>query len=193
MRLARAVREHLGQRHRYAHVLRVARMAARLARVHNVDPLRARIAGMLHDLARLYPAERLLRECAERRMAIDAFERSHPVVLHARLGAELAEDGFGIHDEGILSAIRKHTLADGEMSPLDAIVFLADGLEPGRDFADRAELAELAYRDLDAAMRAMLLSSVAYLRENALAISPHTLAAAARYGLTIPLEERTPA
>ena len=192
-RLARAVREHLSQRHRYAHVVRVARMGERLAAAHGVDPLRARLAGMLHDLARLYSAERLLHECAERGMPIDAFERAHPVVLHARLGAELAREEYGVDDEGILSAIRKHTLADAVMSPLDAVVFLADGLEPGRDFGDRAELAALAFRDLDAAMRAVLLSSIAYLRRNGLAISPHTLAAAERYGLTIPLEERTPA
>jgi predicted HD superfamily hydrolase involved in NAD metabolism len=187
------VREALDQRHRYAHTVRVARMAARLARAHGADPRRARLAAMLHDLARLYSAERLLRECAERGMPVDAFERAHPVVLHARLGAELARERFGVEDESVLSAIRKHTLADPVMSPLDEIVFLADGLEPGRDFADRAELAELAFRDLSAAMRAVLASSVLYLRRSGLAIAPQTRAAAERYGAAIPLEERTPA
>ncbi|HEY0613910.1 MAG TPA: bis(5'-nucleosyl)-tetraphosphatase (symmetrical) YqeK [Candidatus Elarobacter sp.] len=187
------MRDHIGQRHRYAHVLRVARMAERLALTHRVEPERARIAAMLHDLARLWSAERLLRECAERGMAIDPFERAHPIVLHARLGAELARERFGIDDEGVLSAIRKHTLADAVMTPLDAVVFLADGLEPGRDFAGRSELAELAFRNLDAAMRAVLGSSIAYLLGNGLAISPHTLAAAERYGVAIPSEVRTPA
>lgn len=193
VRVARAVRDELAQRHRYAHVLRVARFAERLARVHGVEPERARIAGMLHDLARLYSTERLLRECAERGMAIDAFERAHPVVLHARLGAELARERFGIGDEGVLSAIRKHTLADAVMSPLDAVVYLADGLEPGRDFAGRAELAALAFEDLHAAMRAVLASSIAYLLAQGAPISPHTLAAARHYGITAPLEERRPA
>jgi predicted HD superfamily hydrolase involved in NAD metabolism len=192
-RTARAVREHLGQRHRYAHVVRVARFAESLASAHGVEPLRARTAGMLHDLARLYSPDRLLRECAERGMPVDAFERAQPIVLHARLGAELARERFGIEDEGVLSAIRKHTLADAVMSPLDAVVYLADGLEPGRDFADRAELAALALRDLDGAMRAVLASSIAYLLERDLAISPHTLAAARNYGITAPLEERRPA
>lgn len=193
VRAARAVRAHLDQRHRYAHVLRVARFAERLARAHGVDVPRARIAGMLHDLARLYPAERLLRECAERGMAIDAFERAHPIVLHARLGAELAREQFGVHDEAVLTAIRKHTLADAVMSPLDAVVYLADGLEPGRDFAGRADLAALALRDLDAAMRAVLASSIAYLRDRNLTVSPHTRAAAEHYGITAPLEEAHPA
>jgi predicted HD superfamily hydrolase involved in NAD metabolism len=148
---------------------------------------------MLHDLARLYPAERLLRECAERGLAIDAFERAHPVVLHARLGAELARERFGVGDPGVLSAIRKHTLADAVMSPLDKVVYLADGLEPGRDFADRAALAALAFRDLDAAMRAMVESSNAYLRERGLAVAPQTLAAAASLGAGAHAEENRPA
>ena len=193
MRAARAVREGLAQRHRYEHVVRVARIGERLAAAHGVEPLRARLAGMLHDLARLYPAERLLRECAARGMTIDVFERKHPIVLHARLGAELARERFGIEDPGVLSAIRKHTVADAVMSPLDAVVYLADALEPGRDFADRAELAELAFRDLDASMRAVLASSLTYLQLRGLTPAPQTLAAAERYGLGTRSEERSPA
>jgi len=166
-------------------------MAARLARAHGEDVDRARDAGLLHDLARLYSADRLLRELAERGLAIDAFERANPVVLHARLGAELARERFGVDDEAVLSAIRKHTLAGAVMSPLDAIVYLADGLEPGRDFADRAELADLAARDLDGAMRAMLRSSIAYERRNGRAPAPATLDAARRYGAVIPEEPDT--
>jgi predicted HD superfamily hydrolase involved in NAD metabolism len=193
VRVARRVRDELDQPHRYAHVVRVARIAERLGRVHRVDTRRARIAGMLHDLARLYSAERLLHECAARGLAVDAFERAHPIVLHARVGAELARERFGVDDESVLSAIRKHTLADAVMSPLDAVVYLADGVEPGRAFDGRAELEELAFRDLDAAMRAVLASSIAYLRARGLAISPHTLAAAEHYGIPDPPEERHPA
>jgi predicted HD superfamily hydrolase involved in NAD metabolism len=193
VRAARAVRAGFAQHHRYAHVLRVARLAERLAVVHGIDPLRARIAGLLHDLARLYPAERLLRESAERGFAIDAFERANPVVLHARLSAELARERFGVDDPDVLSAIRKHTLADAVMGPLDKVIYLADGLEPGRDFAERSALAALALRDLDAAMRAVLASSVAYLRARDLTIAPQTLAAAERFGAAAYAEEKRPA
>jgi predicted HD superfamily hydrolase involved in NAD metabolism len=193
VRLARAVREELGQRHRYAHVLRVARMAAQLARAHGIDPDRAREAAMLHDLARLFSPDRLLRECAERGLAADDFERAAPIVLHARVGAELARERFGVTDEAILSAIRKHTLADAVMSPLDAVVYLADGLEPGRDFADRAELADLAHADLHAAMSAMLRSSIAHEERQGRALAPQTLAAARRYGAAASPEVSHPA
>ena len=175
--LARKVREHLGQQHRYAHCVRVARMAENLARIHGANTGKARTAGMLHDLARLYSADRLLRECAMYGVPIDAYARNHPVVLHAPLSARLAQDRFGVADPEVLSAIAKHTLADRSMSKLDCILYLADGLEPGRDFAERAELARLAEQDLDAAMRATIDSSLRYLKERQLPIAPQTAAA----------------
>jgi predicted HD superfamily hydrolase involved in NAD metabolism len=191
--MARRVRAQLGQRHRHAHVLRVARMAGRLAVAHDLDAHRARLAGMLHDLARLYSAERLVAECAERGMPISAFERAYPVVLHARLGAELAREDFGVDDPDVLSAIRKHTVADAVMGPLDAVLYLADGLEPGREFADREALAALALRDLHGAMRAALVSSITYLERCNLRVAPETLAAARTYGLNDLVEENHPA
>jgi predicted HD superfamily hydrolase involved in NAD metabolism len=189
VRAARRVREHIGQRHRYTHILSVARTAERLARTHGVDAASARVAGLLHDLARLYPGERLLRECAERGMPIDEFERENPVVLHARLGAELARDWFGVTDEAILSAIRKHTLAAATMSPLDEILYLADGLEPCRDYAGRADMLALAFEDLRAAMAAHLSEALAHQRERGLTPSPQTLAALDHYA-PIPLREK---
>ena len=136
---------------------------------------------MLHDLARLYSVERLVAECAARAMPIDAFETRHPIVLHARLGAELARERFAIVDAGVLSAIARHTVAAADMSRLDAIVYLADGLEPGRDFAERESLEALAFADLDAAMLAVLESSLAYLARRKLEPAPQTLAALATY------------
>ncbi len=189
VRAARRVREHIAQEHRYAHIVRVARTAERLAHAHGVDPLQARTAGLLHDLARLYPGERLLRECAERGMPIDPFEEANPIVLHAPLGAELARDWFGVDDEAILSAIRKHTLAAATMSPLDEILYLADGLEPGRDFLGRADILALAFDDLAAAMAAQLTETLAYQRARQLPPAPQTLAALERYA-PIPLREK---
>jgi ribosome silencing factor RsfS/YbeB/iojap len=181
----RRVRAELGQAHRYAHTLRVARLAAQLARAHGEDHERARLAGLYHDLARLLSAERLLSECAERSMPIDAFERANPVVLHARLGAELARETYGVDDAAILSAIRKHTVAAENMSRLDVILYLADGIEPGRDYPERAGFVRLALRDLDAAMAAVLGSTIAYLGHRSLDVAPQTWAAARRLGVAV--------
>jgi predicted HD superfamily hydrolase involved in NAD metabolism len=179
--LGQAVRAHLGQDHRYAHTLRVARLAESLARAHGEDSARARLAGMLHDLARLYSGEELIAACSERAMVIDEFEREHPVVLHARVSAEIARERFGVNDEEVLSAIRLHTLAAPRMSRLDEIVYLADGLEPGRDYPERASYLEVAYVDLREAMRLVLRSSSAYLRGRGLTVAAQTEAALHRY------------
>jgi len=179
--LAEEVRAQLAGEHRYEHVVRVAELAERLARAHGVDPERARLAGMLHDLARLYSAERLLKECSQRKLAVDEFESRNPIVLHARLGAELARERFGVTDEGVLSAIRKHTLAGADMSPLDEVVYLADSLEPGRPFAERGELEKVAFESLSSGMFATLDLSLAYLAGRGLEAAPQTLAALDRY------------
>jgi predicted HD superfamily hydrolase involved in NAD metabolism len=151
IQLMRRVREHLDQEHRYAHSLRVARAAARLAARHGVDPAKARLAGLLHDLARLYSPERLIAEAEARNFEISPVEREHPMLLHARLGAALARERFGADDPGVLSAIEKHTNGGDVMSPLDSVVYLADSLEPARRFPERGELWDLAMHDLDAA------------------------------------------
>ncbi len=138
---------------------------------------------MLHDLARLYSHERLIEECELRRMPVGAFERKNPIVLHAPLGAHIAQEAFGVHDPEILSAIEKHTVAAEVMSPLDCVLYLADGLEPGRDFQARAPLWELACRDLHAATRETLGNTLRYLEDKGLEAAPQTLAAARAFGL----------
>ncbi|MHB8153307.1 MAG: bis(5'-nucleosyl)-tetraphosphatase (symmetrical) YqeK [Bacillati bacterium] len=180
--LARRVSDDLGQTRRYAHVVRVARLADLLAQAHRIDPRKARLAGMLHDLARPFNRQRLITECTVRRMPIDDFEAANPIVLHARLSAALANERYGVGDPDVLSAIEKHTVAAAAMSPLDCILYLADGLEPGRDFPERAELARLARVDLGAAMRETLVHNLRHLQAQGLAAAPQTLQAARTFG-----------
>ncbi|MGA8475051.1 MAG: bis(5'-nucleosyl)-tetraphosphatase (symmetrical) YqeK [Candidatus Cybelea sp.] len=188
--LTQRVREHLGQDDRYEHSLRVARCAATLAQRHGVDVRKARLAGMLHDLARLYTPGRLLSECEARGFSIEPFERAHPVLLHARLGAAIARERFGVEDAEVLSAIEKHTTAAGDMSSLDCVVYLADSLEPARTFPERAAAWELAQHDLIAAMREMLALKLRRQARKGVASAPPTLAAAELFGVGA---ETTPA
>jgi predicted HD superfamily hydrolase involved in NAD metabolism len=182
--VAAAVRAHLDQKHRYEHVVRVARCADILAQRHGLDANKARLAGMLHDLARLYLGNRLISECEARHMPISAFERENPIVLHARLGAALATEIYGVNDPEVLSAIAKHTVAAQEMSPLDCTLYLAASLEPGRDYAERASLWALAQVDLNAAMHGVIEQSLAYLSRKGIPAAPETLAAAKSFGVT---------
>ena len=107
------------------------------------------------------------------------------MLLHARLGAAIAREQFGVDDAEVLSAIEKHTTGAAKMSPLDCIVYLADSLEPGRSFRTPRRSGELALRDLEAAMRAVLLSSIEHNVRKGRPTLPATLAAAASFGLGV--------
>jgi predicted HD superfamily hydrolase involved in NAD metabolism len=182
--LIKRVEEFLGQHHRYAHSVRVARCADLLAQRHGVDTNKARLAGLLHDLARLHSPDRLVAECVARGLPIDSAERRHPILLHAKLGAAIARERFGVDDRDVLSAIEKHTTAAGDMSPLDCVVYLADSLEPHRSFPERDNLWQIAMNDLAGAMRGVLLSTMRHNARKAVATVPATMAAAKSFGLT---------
>lgn len=165
--------------------MRVARCADVLAQRHGLDAGKARTAGMLHDLARLYAPERLIAECTSRGLPIGESERAHPMLLHARLGAAIARERFGVDDPDVLSAIEKHTTAAGLMSPLDCAVYLADSLEPGRKFPERAALWQLATQDLRGATREVLLLGIVHYARKGKPLAPQTAAAAHALGLDL--------
>jgi predicted HD superfamily hydrolase involved in NAD metabolism len=179
--LRSAIGEFIGQERRVEHCIRVARFADRLAIRHGADARKARLSGMLHDLARLWSRERLLDEAQQRGLRIDPFEERHPIVLHARLGAELARERFGVDDEDVLDAIRLHTLGAPEMALLTEIVYLADALEPGRSYPDRAALERLAFENVREAVAAVLQSTIALMEARGDEVAPQTRAAFERY------------
>ncbi len=159
-------------RARLEHVLGVAGTAAELAERFGADPGKARIAGLLHDIVRVWPPERLLAACQERGLAVAGFDLEHPLVrLHGLLASHLAEEWFGIKDPDVKAAIASHTLGRPQMSRLERILYVADYCEPGR--GPQAEDVRLAARDdLDAAVRLVMDRTIAYLLEQGRAIHP---------------------
>ena len=56
-------------------------------------------------------------------------------MLHAKAGAIIARDEYGVRDTEILDAIRYHTTGRPHMTLLEKIIFIADYIEPGRSKA----------------------------------------------------------
>ena len=83
--------------------------------------------------------------------------------------AAIARERVGVNDPEVLSAIEKHTTGAAEMSPLDAAVYLADSLEPDRKFPERADLWQLAMRDLEGAVRETLCATARHRQRKAAA------------------------
>jgi predicted HD superfamily hydrolase involved in NAD metabolism len=137
---------------RFIHSLNVMELAAELAAAHGIDQEKAAIAGLLHDCAKNIEADESLRLCEEFQIDIIDVERLQPKLLHGKVGAVLATKEYGVDDEEILDAIRHHTLGRENMTTMDKIVFIADYVEPGRNFEGIEELRELAFTDLDKTM-----------------------------------------
>lgn len=163
-------------RDRYRHCVSVARAAEKLAVRHGASPLKARIAGVLHDVARQWKPAELLAYAERHDIPVSDVEKTYPVLLHAAVGADIARRDFGIDDPDILGAITRHTVAVPGMSPLEKIVYEADTFEPGRTFADRERLEMLAYTSLDAGLLACVTSSIQYLSGRQIPSAAETLA-----------------
>ena len=149
---------------RYEHTLGVEYTACCLAMRYGADMNKADMAGLLHDCAKcLSPAERTA--CVERyHIPVSEFERQNPELLHAKLGACLARDRYGIEDPEILSAITWHTTGKPDMSLLDKIIFIADYIEPGRyKAANLPEIRAMAFVDLDQCLMKILSDTIHYL------------------------------
>lgn len=139
--------------HRFTHTLGVANTAQRLAPNCGVDPLRARLAGLLHDCAKSMPLDEMRELVVKNLPDMDEEELETRAILHAPAGMVMARDVFGVRDASILSAIRKHTVGDGEMSPMDALIYVSDFIEPGREpFPGLEKARKLAEKDIYKAM-----------------------------------------
>lgn len=152
---------------RFHHTLGVMYTSAALSMAHGCSLMSAQAAGLLHDCAKCIPNKKKLKLCENYEIPVTEFEREHPFLLHARLGAYVAEDKYGIHDREILSAITWHTTGKPEMTLIEKIVYIADYIEPGRDKAPNLErVRKLAFQDLDECMYEILKDTLAYLEKN---------------------------
>ena len=150
-------------------------MAERLAFRYGVSRLKARVAGMLHDIARLWKADALFAYATSHGLPVSESACKAPVLMHAPVGAEVARSEFGIEDRDVLGAIVHHTVAVPGMSDLEKIVYVADSIEPGRTFPQRAELEAAAFRSLDEGLLACVRASMDHLAARRIAVAQETM------------------
>lgn len=168
---------------RYRHTMGVMYTCACLAMAHGYDIHDAQAAGLLHDCAKCIPNKKKLKMCSEHKIPVSDFEEKHPFLLHARLGAYIAQHKYGIEDPRILSAITYHTTGKPAMSLLEKIVFIADYIEPMRYKASGLpQIRKIAFLDLDECMYEILRDTLEYLEEgDAQDIEPTTREAYSYY------------
>ena len=160
---------------RFHHSLGVSETAIDLAAWYGADIDKAKLAGLLHDCGRAVPSNNLLPTAAAFGIVVSDVEYCQPVLLHAPVGACVAQAEYGITDSQILKAIALHTTGGPNLSLLEKIIYLADFIEPGRSFPGVDKLRGLALADLDMAMIAAYDQSVAYMLEQGVLIHPASI------------------
>lgn len=148
---------------RFCHSVGVQQAARELAARFGADTQKAGVAGLLHDCAREMSSDHLLKRAGDFGIVVGSLERGSPVLLHAAISAGIAALEYGIRDEEIKQAIALHTTGGPNMSLLEKIIFLADYIEPHRDFPGVEKLRKLALADLDQAVLAAFDQTICHL------------------------------
>lgn len=159
---------------RFKHVLGVEETAVALAKKYGASKEKASIAALTHDYAKERPDDEF--QLVIRRDGFDLeLLNWNNAIWHGIVGADFVQRELGIDDEEILNAIRLHTTGGAVMSLLDKIIYVADYIEPGRDFPGVKEARELALVDLDEAVAYETKHTLAHLIETEKPIYPKTI------------------
>lgn len=160
---------------RYVHSLGVSSTAVKLAEKFNVDTDKARIAGMLHDCAKCIDSDEQIKLCEKYNIPLSDITLECPAVIHAPLGAAVAKAEYGIEDCEILRSIALHTTGGKNMSKLDKIIYIADMIEPSRDYKGVDDLRKIAMSNLDEAMLEALQSTLKFNIKKESLVHPDTI------------------
>lgn len=163
---------------RVRHIRGTEEEAVRLAKRWGADETMARRAGILHDCTKYLELEEQLALCNQYGIELDELEQRAVKLLHSKTGACIARAVFGEPDE-VYWAIFWHTTAKADMTTLEKILYMADYIEPNRDFDGVERLRELAYQDLDKALLLGVETTIQEMKDRSLPIHKNTLQAQA--------------
>lgn len=147
---------------RYNHSIGVQQTAIKLAAVYGADETKASIAGLVHDCAKGFSDYELIDAADKYGIETNDVTRSQPGLLHGPVGSYVARGAFSIEDEEILHAIWYHTTGCKNMSLLDKIIYIADYIEPGRNFPGVDQLRKCAFHSINEAVLTALNNTIKY-------------------------------
>ncbi|OFI07209.1 putative nicotinate-nucleotide adenylyltransferase [Clostridium acetireducens DSM 10703] len=137
---------------RYEHSVSVRGAAIKLAEKYGACIDKARIAGLVHDCAKNLNNEELLNIAKSHGYTINDACEKNPQLLHGIVGAIIAKEKMEVEDDDVLNAIRYHTTGKKDMSILEKIIYIADYIEPLRNFPGVTDIRKVVYQDLDKAL-----------------------------------------
>ncbi|HFI0547163.1 TPA: bis(5'-nucleosyl)-tetraphosphatase (symmetrical) YqeK [Streptococcus suis] len=159
---------------RFQHVLGVEQAALALADRYGCDPKKASLAALLHDYAKEVEDQVFLDLIAKYDLDKDLLNWDNNI-WHGVVGAYKIAEDFGLKDEEIFQAIQRHTVGAGQMTLLDKVLYVADYIEPNRDFPGVDEARRIARESLDKAVAYETAQTISYLAKKGIPIYPQTL------------------
>jgi nicotinate-nucleotide adenylyltransferase len=165
---------------RFIHSRNTALLSFDLCFRYSFDPEKGYLAGVIHDICKSFPVEELIELSQKDGEEISEIEKKKPSLLHARAGAVLLKETFGIKDDDVLEAVRYHTTGNAKMGTLAKIVYIADKIEVNRPEV-KPEIRGLCQRaastntDLNYLFSLIVNETVNYLRSKETDISEGTL------------------
>lgn len=177
--LANSVRGCLTEE-RFRHCLGTASLSLSLALHYNYPCYPVIITGLLHDIAKDCPKQKLQIYLQESPYHIDEYTLQHSGLWHAPVSRAIAENIYGIHDANILQAIENHPLGKPAMSYTDIILFTADYCEPYRQHRT-SSIRKIAFRDLNLSTYLILCEKHLFLEEQNIQPHPQSLEALQYY------------
>jgi len=169
------LKEHLSEKRR-AHIEGVRETAIELAGRYGADTEKAETAALYHDMFK----ERDLDDLIDS-LGISTYYKGKRNLAHSKVAAAVMEQKLGFTDRDLLNAVSYHTTGRPGMSKLEKIIFLADAMEPGREYPEVDELRRLTREDLDEACLFSLKRTIAFVRERGIDLDSDTADAAAYY------------
>jgi predicted HD superfamily hydrolase involved in NAD metabolism len=162
-----------------AHILRVEHESMWLAERHGVDPARASLSALGHDLVRHLKGPELLALASVYRLQPDEIEVASPILTHGPIAAQILTHDYGFEDPDIIAGIDCHTTARAGMTPVEQVLFVADKVEPNKLAREPAlgDVRQAAHNSLDAAVLRYLDMNIEKSLQKGWLLHPRTLEA----------------
>lgn len=160
--------------YRYRHTLGTRDTIIKLAQYYKVDQEKAVVAALLHDYAKNFTSEDMISFAKEHNIHLTDIKIKYPELVHGEISAVIAKEKYKADDD-IVQAIKYHVTGNITMDMLSKILFVADMIEPTRDFDGIDALRGIAYEDLDMAIIATIDRTIKYLTGKGALIDPLSL------------------
>lgn len=160
---------------RFRHLVGVEETAVHLAERYGEDKERASIAALLHDYAKEASPEEL-QAFADHPDYDPDWPEAGNAIWHGPLAVLMAKRDLGLDDHLIEQAVWNHTLGSLAWTRLDKILYIADYIEPNRDFPGVKGARKAAEKSLDRAVDYKIRHSLMHLLESRQTIHPQTIA-----------------